>query len=31
MAPNDWLAEPMAIGHFRSRVRAGLAALSALE
>lgn len=27
MAPADWLAEPMVIPHFRSRVRAGLAAL----
>lgn len=27
MAPEAWLAEPRAIGHFRSRVRAGLAAL----
>ncbi|GKY86810.1 NUDIX hydrolase [Sinisalibacter aestuarii] len=27
MAPADWLAEPLAIPHFRDRVRAGLAAL----
>lgn len=27
MTPADWLAEPMAIPHFRSRVRAGLAGL----
>jgi 8-oxo-dGTP diphosphatase len=27
MAPGDWLAEPLAIPHFTSRVRAGLAAL----
>lgn len=27
MTPQDWLAEPRVIGHFRSRVRAGLAAL----
>lgn len=27
MRPADWLAEPRAIPHFRSRVRAGLAAL----
>jgi 8-oxo-dGTP diphosphatase len=29
MAPGDWLAEPRAIPHFRSRVRAGLQALGA--
>lgn len=31
MAPDDWLAEPRAIPHFRSRVRAGLAALGAAQ
>lgn len=29
MPPGEWLAHPRAIGHFRSRVRAGLAALGA--
>lgn len=27
MRPEDWLAEPRVIGHFRARVRAGLAGL----
>lgn len=31
MPPGAWLAHPRAIGHFRSRVRAGLAALGAAQ